>query len=518
MSRAPSVGGYRLLARIGEGGMGVVHLAEGPDGARVALKVLRPHVVGDDENRARLAREVEALRRIDSRRVAGVVDADPWGRTPFVATRYVPGPTLHEHVEEHGPLAGADLVQVAAGLAEAVIAVHTVGVLHRDIKPSNVLLEGREPVLIDFGLARAAEDTRLTQVGWLLGTPGYLAPEILFGEDATAASDVHSWAATMAYAASGRPPFGTGPAVAVMDRVRRAEHDLSAVPDFLRPLLTACLAPEPTDRPEMAAVLASLAHPGTPAAGGLTPTTVTGTAPPRTRPITVVAPPVLPAPPVPPDVVRTDPRPRLVPLERWRPPPRGLPRVQRAALLGGLLGTVTTAFAHAPYLCLMVLAPLVLLVRTLSWTTDSARARQHLRGRRRWYDGALTVLSTPWYLVVAVAGTLVLMVWAVLVAFATGFAYLLFGGPRLPGMLLMGAVLSLSLWWGPHARRLREPTRRLTLALTGRAPTGWVAVGVVVVAAAVGLALLLTGGVHWDPRAGAPWRPGTLLGRLAGWL
>ncbi|HEX5561113.1 MAG TPA: serine/threonine-protein kinase [Nocardioidaceae bacterium] len=518
MSRAPCVGGYRLLARIGEGGMGVVHLAEGPDGRQVALKVLRPNVVGDDENRARLAREVDALHRVDSPRVAGVVDADPWGETPFVATRYVPGPTLHEHVEQHGPLTGADLVRVAAGLAEAVIAVHTVGVLHRDIKPSNVLLEGRDPVLIDFGLARAAEDTRLTQVGWLLGTPGYLAPEILFGEDATTASDVHSWAATVAYAASGQPPFGTGPAVAVMDRVRRGEHDLSAVPGFLRPLLTACLAPDPADRPETAAVLAALAQPAPAAAGPGTPTTVTGPVPPRTRPITVVAPAVLPAPPVPPAVPAADPRPRLVPLERWRPPPRGLPRVQRGAVLGGLFATVTTAFAHTPYLCLTVLAPLVLLVRTLSWTTDSARARQHLRGRRRWYDGALTVLSTPWYLVVAVAGTLVLMVWAVLVAFATGFAYLLFGGPTVPGMLVMGAVLSLSLWWGPHARRLREPTRRVVLALTGRTATGWVAVGLVVLAAAVGLALLLTGGVQWDPRPGAPWRPGTLLGGLAGWL
>ncbi len=252
------VGEYRLLAKIGEGGMGVVHLAQGPDGNRVALKVLRPHIIGDDEARERLAREVASLRRVRSPRIAEVIDADPWGATPFVATRYIPGLSLHEHARQEGPISGEDLRHFATGLAEAVIAVHQVGVLHRDIKPSNVLLEGRSPVLIDFGLARLAEDPRLTHTGWLLGTPGYLAPEILYGDDATTASDVHSWAATVVFAATGRPPFGTGPAMAIMDRVRRGEHDLSAVPPALLPLVRACLAPDPADRPETAAVLASL--------------------------------------------------------------------------------------------------------------------------------------------------------------------------------------------------------------------------------------------------------------------
>ncbi|MGZ4485827.1 MAG: serine/threonine-protein kinase, partial [Nocardioidaceae bacterium] len=249
---------YRLLTQIGEGGMGVVHLAQAPDGRRVALKVLRPHVVGDREARERLAREVASLRRVTSPRVAEVLDADPWGETPFVATRYVPGLSLHQHLREEGPITGADLRWFAACLAEAVIAVHSVGVLHRDIKPSNVLLEGRSPVLIDFGLARLAEDPRLTQTGWLLGTPGYLAPEILYGDDATAASDVHSWAATVAFAATGRPPFGGGPAMAIMDRVRRGEHDLSGSPDDVRPLVERSLAPDPRDRPELAALLATL--------------------------------------------------------------------------------------------------------------------------------------------------------------------------------------------------------------------------------------------------------------------
>ena len=129
--------------------------------------------------------------------------------------------------------------------------MHAVGVLHRDVKPSNVLMEGRAPILIDFGLARVADDPRLTHTGWLLGTPGYLAPEILYGDDATTASDVHSWAATVAFAGTGRPPFGRGPSMAIMDRVRRGEHDLSGLPDDLRPLVAAALDPDPARRPRL---------------------------------------------------------------------------------------------------------------------------------------------------------------------------------------------------------------------------------------------------------------------------
>ncbi len=555
------VGPYRLRAKIGEGGMGVVHLAERPDGTRVALKVLRPHVIGDDEARERLAREVASLRRVRSPRVAEVLDADPWGETPYVATRYVPGLSLHEHVRQHGPILGDDLAHFATGLAEAVIAVHQVGVLHRDIKPSNVLLEGRAPVLIDFGLARLAEDPRLTQTGWLLGTPGYLAPEILYGDDATTASDVHSWAATVVFAATGRPPFGTGPAMAIMDRVRRGEHDLSAVPAALLPLVRGCLAPDPADRPETAAVLAALRRsaPGprsrrelrrdardggeptmpfalAPADGGPdseatdvldSPTTRRlgrETVPPTQRQPAPL-PPHQPArapydqPPAPRGrPVDADGRPRLVPPATWRPAPGGLHRWQRGALLGGLFAAVTLGFARAPYLSLLALAVLALAVRTVSWTTESARERQHLRGRRRWYDRLLTFVSTPWYLVVATGGTLLLLAWAAFVALVVGVAYLLFRGPLVPGLLVMGAVLALSLWWGPGSRRLRVPTRRLVLVATRNLWVGWVAVGLVLAAAALcGWTLALDGPV-WDPDVGPPWRDGTMLGTLVGWF
>src|SRR4051794_14937040 len=294
--------------------MGVVHLARRRDGQRVALKVLRPHVVGDDETRARLAREVGALRRVRSKWVAEIVDADPWAPVPYVATRYVPGLSLHDYVHEEGPIEGRDLTWFAACLAEGVASVHAVGVLHRDVKPSNVLMEGRTPILIDFGLARVADDPKLTHAGWLLGTPGYQAPEILYGDDATTASDVHSWAATVAFAASGRPPFGGGPAMAVMDRVRRGEHDLSRVPAALLPIVRGCLAPDPAQRPELAGVLADLRRSVTrprgaaPSAGSSTPdsgtpdsgTPDTGTPDSEpTLPVPLVPPPLRSVPPQP---------------------------------------------------------------------------------------------------------------------------------------------------------------------------------------------------------------------------
>lgn len=256
--QAVTVGPYTLLTKIGEGGMGVVHLARAPHGERVALKVLRPHIVGDDEARARLAREVGSLSRIRSRWVAEIKDADPWAVVPYVATRYVPGLSLHDHVVEEGRVEGEDLVWFAACLAEGLDSVHAVGVLHRDVKPSNVLMEGRTPILIDFGLARVADDPKLTHTGWLLGTPGYLAPEILYGDDATTASDVHSWGATVAYAGLGRAPFGRGPSMAIMDRVRRGEHDLSGLDGDLAQVVAAALHPDPARRPTLAELLAWL--------------------------------------------------------------------------------------------------------------------------------------------------------------------------------------------------------------------------------------------------------------------
>jgi predicted Ser/Thr protein kinase len=535
------VGDYRVLAKIGEGGMGVVHLAQAPDGTRVALKVLRPHVIGDDEARERLAREVESLRRVTSPRVAEVLDADPWGETPFVATRYVPGLSLHQHVRAEGRIRDDDLRHFAAGLAEAVIAVHQVGVLHRDIKPSNVLLEGRSPVLIDFGLARLAEDPRLTHTGWLLGTPGYLAPEILYGEDATTASDVHAWAATVVFAATGRPPFGTGPAMAIMDRVRRGEHDLSGVPDSLYPLVLAGLAPDPEDRPTTGAVVAALrggissgaaadvsaaaepplTMPWMVADHGAAPTTTVQPATPGTKPLTVLAPPVVPArepfqQPAP--TARASRPPSLLPAGAMRQPTRGSARLQRSLLLGGGFATGAVAFGVAPYLAVVTFAVLALVVRTLSWTTESARERQHLRGRRAWYDAPLTVLTTPWYLVVATGGTLLLLVWAGTLASILGVAGLLFRAPAVALLVATGALFVLGLWSGPGSKRLRLPVRRGVVSMTRDVWIGWTVVaGLAIVLGALAW-MLLADGPSWSPQPGPPWREGTLLGTLRAWL
>jgi hypothetical protein len=204
--------------------------------------------------------------------------------------------------------------------------------------------------------------------------------------------------------------------------------------------------------------------------------------------------------------------------EARRRPSAGLARLQRGALLGGLFATVAVGFATAPYLSLVALCLLTLGVRTVSWTTESARERTEARGRRRWYDAPMTLLTLPWYLVVATAGTLVLLVWSGLVAFVVGFAYVLFGAPLVPGLLVMGGVLATSLWWGPGSRRVRVPTRRLTHGLTRNPWLGWLGVAVVATSAVLCAYSLTTGGVLWEPSAGAPWRAGTFLGDVLRWL
>src|SRR6476660_6688986 len=239
------VGPYRLIQQLGEGGMGVVHLALDPSGRAVALKLLRPHVAHDRDARTRLAREVQVLRRIDDHRVAAVIDADLDGERPYLVTRYVPGPALDDVVKESGPMRGDDLLRLGRGLADALHAIHEADVIHRDLKPGNVLMLDDEPVLIDFGIAHVADDVRITMTGLVMGTPGYLSPEVVEGAPVTEATDWWGWAATLAFAASGAPPFGRGPMDVVLSRVSRGEADLSRVDPRLAPLLYAALSPDP---------------------------------------------------------------------------------------------------------------------------------------------------------------------------------------------------------------------------------------------------------------------------------
>jgi serine/threonine protein kinase len=252
------IGRYRLLERLGEGGMGVVHLAADSHGRKVAIKVLRPAVAGDVTALRRLAREVDTMRRVHSPHVAEIIDADVTAEPPYVVTQYVPGSTLEETVFEQGPLYGSGLQRLAAGLARALAAVHAAGVIHRDLKPGNVMFLDGEPIVIDFGIAQAVDSTRLTATGLVIGTPGYLAPEIIEGEEAGAPADVHSWASTVAFAATGRPPFGTGSFESVFYKIMEGRPDLDGVPDALLPLIRSAMSRHPAERPS-AAALAELA-------------------------------------------------------------------------------------------------------------------------------------------------------------------------------------------------------------------------------------------------------------------
>jgi predicted Ser/Thr protein kinase len=246
------IGPYRVVEKIGEGGMGVVYLARDAENRQVAVKVLGAAVASDPNARARLAREVDTMRRVRSPYVAEILDADVTGRSPYIVTRYVSGQTLEDTVRTRGPLHGDTLARLAHGLAAALAAIHAAGVVHRDLKPGNVMLDDSDPVVIDFGIAHVADSTRLTQTGLVMGTPGYLAPEVIEGEPSSGASDVHSWAATVAFAATGRQPFGTGTFQSIFFRVLQGQASLDGIPAALLPLVTASLTPSPRNRPTAA--------------------------------------------------------------------------------------------------------------------------------------------------------------------------------------------------------------------------------------------------------------------------
>jgi serine/threonine protein kinase len=253
------IGRYRLVARLGSGGMGVVYLAEARDGQPVAVKVLRPELAGNPEFRTRFGREVTTLTRIRGMCTVRVIEADTQAPKPFLVTEYADGPSLAEYVDAHGPLDHGMLYGLATGLAEALAAIHAAGIVHRDLKPSNVLLTARGPKVIDFGIAQALDTTSLTRTGITVGSAGFMAPEQITGRAGTAA-DVFTWAVTVAFAAGVRAPFGTGASDAIMYRIMHAAPDISAVPPDLRPLVEAALAKDPQARPTAAQLLAQLTN------------------------------------------------------------------------------------------------------------------------------------------------------------------------------------------------------------------------------------------------------------------
>ncbi|MFC6524559.1 serine/threonine-protein kinase [Nonomuraea rubra] len=279
MSKLGKVGPYTLVERLGRGGMGEVYLATTRRGEQVALKVLRD-LTEDETARIRLEREVRALRRVESPYVAKVLDADLNCARPYLVMEHIEGATLLDRVRQSGALEVSQLVDMAQGIAAALAIIHAAGVVHRDVKPGNIIMAGRGPVLIDFGIAQVLDATRLTMTGTFLGTPGYTAPEIFADEQVDSPADVHAWAATVAFAATGRPTFGRGTAEAQMYAVLNGQADLKGVPVELLPLVRAALNREPGKRPTAALLadrlsrLARATNAATNAATG----TATGTA------------------------------------------------------------------------------------------------------------------------------------------------------------------------------------------------------------------------------------------------
>ncbi|NUP21966.1 MAG: serine/threonine protein kinase, partial [Streptomyces sp.] len=253
------MGAYTLLARLGAGGMGQVYLARSPGGRLVAVKVIRDEITDHPEALARFRREVETVRAVRSAYTAHLIDASLDTAPYWLATEYVAGPTLSAAVAAHGPLPADSARRLFAALAEALAAVHAYGVTHRDLKPQNVLLSPQGPQLIDFGIARGAADTALTRTGLTPGTPGYTAPEVLISDQVGPAADVFALGATLAYAVSGRPPFGSGPAHAVSYRVVHENIDVAGVEPGLAALIQECVAKEPGARPGLDAVIARCA-------------------------------------------------------------------------------------------------------------------------------------------------------------------------------------------------------------------------------------------------------------------
>ncbi|MCZ7458973.1 serine/threonine-protein kinase [Streptomyces sp. WMMC940] len=256
------IGAYRLLARLGAGGMGQVYLARSDRGRTVAVKLVRRELAEQEEFRSRFRQEVAAARRVGGAWTAPVLDADTEAEVPWVATGYVAGPSLHSVISggqggpAHGPLPEHSVRTLAAGLARALTDIHSAGIVHRDLKPSNVLITIDGPRVIDFGIARALEtvaDGGLTRTGALVGSPGFMAPEQVRGDRITPACDVFCLGSVLAYAAGGRLPFGSADSGvhAQMFRIAEEEPDLSGVPESLRELIRDCLHKEPGARPTL---------------------------------------------------------------------------------------------------------------------------------------------------------------------------------------------------------------------------------------------------------------------------
>ena len=478
--------------------MGVVYLAVDPNGRAVAIKVLREHIAHDSEARSRLRREVETLARVEHARVAAILDADTEGPRPYIVTRYIPGPALDRVVSENGPLRGEALLRLGRGLWDALNAIHRAGVIHRDLKPANVILLDGDPVVIDFGIAHVADDIRMTMTGLVMGTPGYLSPEVVEGAPVTEATDWWGWAATLAFAASGAPPFGRGPMEAVLDRVRRGQADLSGVDLRLVPLLQAALSPVPAERPQAQEVVQALDRYAAEAPPTL-PIPMVGASPTRQYPAASSGQAVDPA--------------HLGGQERDSPPDRAPgPRTVEPSRVGTMLALTVGVLGVATIWPMVAIALVILWSwcarfadRSIAWLVT----RRHNRGPRR-SDIPLAVVASPWHAVLSgLAMVLTLLIPAV-VAVGSTFSIALVsaavaGGDPHPDRsvsLVVGGFLGLLMcWWGPGGARLQRGSRSLLRAVApGKGATDLVVATVVLIGVGFGAwAWVRNGQPDWWP-------------------
>ncbi|MFI6385887.1 serine/threonine-protein kinase [Nonomuraea sp. NPDC050547] len=345
-------GQYTAIEVLGEGGQGTVYLGRAPDGTQVAIKVLLGQIARDDDARRRFRREAEAARRVAPFCTARVLDVGVAAR-PYIVSEYVPGPSLDALVRRDGPRTGGGLQRLGVATLTALDAVHRAGIVHRDFKPSNVIMGPEGPVVIDFGIARALDQTATSGV---LGTPAFMAPEQFGGQGLTGAADLFSWAATMVYAATGRYPFRGETMPALMHAILTTEPDLSGVPGELLPLLRACLAKEPGRRPTAATALGTMT--ALPATGR---PTVTAPSPPAAPP-TMAAP--VPQAQARPAIAAQVPQPAVdVPVPEAASGPPGADSRHHAPAAGmtSLAGAVFALVAVAPLLYYSVLFALATL-------------------------------------------------------------------------------------------------------------------------------------------------------------
>ncbi|WP_448059055.1 protein kinase domain-containing protein [Cellulomonas hominis] len=553
------VGGYTIVAPLGSGGMGTVYRALDGGGSPVALKLLHPHIGADPVSRERLRREVLALQKLRHPGVAAVLDAEADSTEAFLVTELVAGENVEDHVRARGPLDADDLADLASGLHDALTAVHAAGVVHRDLKPSNVLLTHDGPVLIDFGIAQAADDTHMTSTGFVVGTPGYLAPELLDGADPTATSDWWGWAALLCFAATGRAPFGTRPLEAVLVRARSGEPDLAGVGPVTAAALRAALAADPHGRLGAVQVVAELRRAaadgdepaededadgiGTAVLGGATVVLPGGTEvlvpvagatalvpPPVVEPVVVDGPGETRVWPtggagtagpagagldddglgsaLGPDDIEGGPDDDEPAYER--PPAR-----RRWGSVASLALLTVAASTLYPGWTLVALGVALVLVRTVGETVEAMHDRRELAGVRR-SDTARAVLTSPWHLLRSLAGLLPsVLVGASVVVIALGVTWWLVGtdrwsigtatgeptGPVASGLVAGSVLLGLvALWWGPISVTTRIGTRRLLGTLAPGGAGALVVVVLALVATAVLVALLLTGSqIVWWP-------------------